>query len=65
MIGRSLVNSPKIVILDEPSIGLDPQARHMVWQKLREMKNQGITQLLCTQNMEEDTRLCGRVAIIH
>jgi lipooligosaccharide transport system ATP-binding protein len=65
LIGRGLVNSPKIVILDEPSIGLDPQARHMVWQKLRELKNQGITQLLCTQNMEEAARLCDRVAIIH
>ena len=65
LIGRGLINSPKIIILDEPSIGLDPQARHMVWQKLRELKNQGITQLLCSQNMEEAARLCGRVAIIH
>ena len=65
LIGRGLVNAPKIIILDEPSIGLDPQARHMVWRKLRELKNQGITQLLCTQNMEEAARLCGRVAIIH
>jgi lipooligosaccharide transport system ATP-binding protein len=65
LIGRGLVNSPRIIILDEPSIGLDPQARHMVWQKLRELKKQGITQLICTQNMEEANRLCGRVAIIH
>lgn len=65
LIGRGLINAPKIIILDEPSIGLDPQARHMVWRKLRELKSQGITQLLCTQNMEEAERLCGRVAIIH
>lgn len=65
IIGRGLVNAPKIIILDEPSIGLDPQARHMVWQKLRELRNQGITQLLCTQNMQEAARLCNRVAIIN
>jgi len=65
LIGRGLVNSPKIIILDEPSIGLDPQARHMVWQKLRELKAQGVTQLMCTQNMDEAARLCNRVAIIH
>ncbi len=65
LIGRGLINAPKIIILDEPSIGLDPQARHMVWQKLRELKAQGVTQLLCTQNMEEAARICDRVAIIH
>lgn len=65
IIGRGLINAPKIIILDEPSIGLDPQARHMVWRKLRELRNQGITQLLCTQNMEEAARLCDRVAIIN
>jgi lipooligosaccharide transport system ATP-binding protein len=65
LIGRGLINAPKIIILDEPSIGLDPQARHMVWQRLRELKKQGITQLLCTQNMEEAARLCDRVAIIN
>ncbi len=65
LIGRGLVNAPKIIILDEPSIGLDPQARYMVWQRLRDLKSQGITQLLCTQNMEEAARLCNRVAIIH
>ena len=65
LIGRGLVNDPKIIILDEPSIGLDPQARYVVWQKLRELKSQGVTQLLCTQNMEEAARLCDRVAIIN
>ena len=56
---------PKILILDEPSIGLDPQSRHLVWQKLKELKSQGVTQLLCTQNMEEAALLCDRVAIMH
>jgi len=65
LIGRGLVNDPKIIILDEPSIGLDPQARYVVWQRLRELKSQGVTQLLCTQNMEEAARLCDRVAIIN
>jgi lipooligosaccharide transport system ATP-binding protein len=65
LIGRGLINDPDIIILDEPSIGLDPQARHMVWQKLRELKSKGVTQLLCTQNMEEAERLCDRVAIIN
>jgi lipooligosaccharide transport system ATP-binding protein len=65
LIGRGLINDPKIVILDEPSVGLDPQARYMVWQRLRELKSQGVTQLLCTQNMEEAARLSDRVAIIN
>jgi lipooligosaccharide transport system ATP-binding protein len=65
LIGRGLVNNPKILILDEPSIGLDPQARHMVWRKLKELKSQGVTQLLCTQNMEEAAFLCRRVAVMH
>jgi lipooligosaccharide transport system ATP-binding protein len=65
LIGRGLINNPKILILDEPSIGLDPQARHMVWRKLKELRSQGVTQLLCTQNMEEAAFLCRRVAVMH
>jgi lipooligosaccharide transport system ATP-binding protein len=65
LIGRGLINNPKILILDEPSIGLDPQARHMVWRKLKELKAQGVTQLLCTQNMDEAAFLCRRVAVMH
>jgi lipooligosaccharide transport system ATP-binding protein len=65
LLARGLINMPKIMILDEPTIGLDPQAKHLVWHKLIELKSQGVTQLLCTQNMEEATVLCNRVAIMH
>jgi lipooligosaccharide transport system ATP-binding protein len=65
LIGRGVINNPRILILDEPSIGLDPQARHMVWQRLRELTARGITQLLCTQNMDEAAALCHRVAVMH
>jgi lipooligosaccharide transport system ATP-binding protein len=65
LIGRGMVNNPKILILDEPSIGLDPQAKHAVWRKLKELRARGVTQLLCTQNMEEAAFLCRRVAVMH
>ncbi len=65
LISRALINEPKIIILDEPTVGLDPQSRHLVWNKLRELKSQGVTQLLCTQNMEEAAELCDRVAIMY
>jgi lipooligosaccharide transport system ATP-binding protein len=65
ILARGLINRPKILILDEPTIGLDPQARHLVWYKLKELKSQGVTELLCTQNMEEAAVLCDRVAIMH
>jgi lipooligosaccharide transport system ATP-binding protein len=65
LIARGLVNQPRIAILDEPTVGLDPQTRHLVWQQLTELKAQGVTQLLCTQNMEEAAVLCDRVAVMH
>ena len=65
LIARGLINMPQIMILDEPTIGLDPQTKHLVWQKLNELKSQGVTELLCTQNMDEATSLCDRVAILH
>ena len=65
LLARGLINMPRILVLDEPTIGLDPQAKYLVWHKLTELKSQGVTQLLCTQNMEEATTLCGRVAIMH
>ncbi len=65
LLARALINQPKILILDEQTIGLDTQAKYLDWQKLKELKTQGVTQLLCTQNMEEASLLCDRVAIIH
>ena len=65
LLARGLINMPKIMVLDEPTIGLDPQAKYLVWHKLTELKSQGVTQLICTQNMEEATVLCNRVAIMH
>ena len=65
LIARGLVNRPRIAILDEPTVGLDPQARRLVWRQLRELREEGITQLLCTQNMEEAAVLCDRVAVMH
>ncbi|MBC8275053.1 MAG: ABC transporter ATP-binding protein [Chloroflexi bacterium] len=65
LVARGLINSPRVMVLDEPTIGLDPQAKYLVWHKLTELKSQGVTQLLCTQNMEEASALCDRVAIMH
>jgi len=65
LLARGLINMPKIMVLDEPTLGLDPQAKYLVWHKLTELKSQGVTQLLCTQNMEEANVLCDRVAIMH
>lgn len=64
-IARALVSEPKILVLDEPTTGLDPQARHLVWQKLRLLKAQGVTMLLSTHNMEEATHLCEHIVIMH
>ncbi|MPZ24321.1 MAG: ATP-binding cassette domain-containing protein [Dehalococcoidia bacterium] len=63
-IARGLINDPLLMVLDEPTTGLDPQARHMVWQKLRQLKQKGITMLLTTHYMEEAARLCDRLVIV-
>lgn len=65
VIARALVNRPEIVILDEPTTGLDPQARHLVWQKLRSLKSSGVTLILTTHYMEEAVQLCDRLVIMH
>ncbi len=65
LLARSLINQPRIIILDEPTIGLDPQSKYLVWQKLKELKGQGVTLLLSTQNMDEATALSDRVAVMH
>ena len=63
-LARGLINDPEILILDEPTTGLDPQARHLVWQKLRELKRKGITILLTTHYMDEATYLSDRLVMI-
>jgi len=65
IVARALINSPRILVLDEPTTGLDPQARHLVWQKLRLLRSQGITMLLTTHYMEEAARLCDRIVVMH
>ena len=64
-IARGLLNAPKVLVLDEPTTGLDPQARHLVWQKLRYLQGQGVTLLLTTHYMDEAAHLCDRIVILH
>jgi lipooligosaccharide transport system ATP-binding protein len=64
LIARALVNDPELVVLDEPTTGLDPQARHLVWDKLRELAREGKTLILTTHYMEEAARLCDRLVIM-
>ncbi|MDO8491891.1 MAG: ABC transporter ATP-binding protein [Dehalococcoidia bacterium] len=65
IIARALVNQPRILILDEPTVGLDPQSRHSVWQRLTRLRSQGITMIISTHNMEEAAYLCDRVIVMH
>lgn len=65
IIARALISQPKILVLDEPTTGLDPQARHLVWKKLRLLQAQGVTLLLTTHNMEEAAHLCDRLVIMN
>lgn len=64
MLARALVNQPELLILDEPTTGLDPQSRQLLWDKLAELKRQGLTILLTTHSMEEAERLCDRLVIV-
>ncbi len=63
-LARALVNDPRLLVLDEPTTGLDPQARQLIWQRLRSLLASGRTLFLTTHYMEEAERLCDRVAII-
>ena len=63
-IARALVNEPDLILLDEPTTGLDPQARHLVWERLYQLKQQGVTQVLTTHYMDEAERLCDRLVVM-
>jgi len=63
-IARSLVNEPDMLLLDEPTTGLDPQARHVVWDRLYRLKQQGVTLVLTTHYMDEAEQLCDRLVVM-
>ena len=63
-IARSLINEPEILLLDEPTTGLDPQARHVVWDRLFRLKQRGVTLILTTHYMDEAEQLCDRLAVM-
>lgn len=65
VLARSLINNPDLLILDEPTTGLDPQSRHQVWERLEELKTEGLTILLTTHYMEEAAHLCDRLVIMN
>jgi lipooligosaccharide transport system ATP-binding protein len=65
LIARALINRPRLIVADEPTTGLDPQARHLIWQRLRQLKIQGTTIVLTTQYMEEAQQLCDRIVVMH
>ncbi len=64
LVARALINDPDLVVLDEPTTGLDPQARHLVWDKLRELTGEGKTLILTTHYMDEAAQLCDRLCIM-
>ena len=63
-IARSLINEPELLLLDEPTTGLDPQARHVVWDRLYRLKTQGVTLVLTTHYMDEAEQLCDRLVVM-
>jgi len=63
-IARSLINEPRILLLDEPTTGLDPQARHILWDRLFRLKEQGVTLILTTHYMDEAEQLCDRLIVV-
>ncbi|MDP3097011.1 MAG: ATP-binding cassette domain-containing protein [Syntrophales bacterium] len=64
VMARALLNRPELLILDEPTTGLDPQSRHQVWERLEELRADGLSILLTTHNMDEASRLCDRLIIV-
>ncbi len=65
IIARALLHDPRLLILDEPTTGLDPQVRHLIWDKLRQLQREGLTILLTTHYMEEAFQICDSVLILH
>ncbi len=65
MLARALVNRPRLLVLDEPTTGLDPQSRLSVWERLFNLRQEGVTVIMTTHYMEEAARLCDRLAIMH
>jgi lipooligosaccharide transport system ATP-binding protein len=63
-IGRSLINEPELLLLDEPTTGLDPQARHLLWDRLYRLKQRGVTLVLTTHYMDEAEQLCDRLVVM-
>ncbi len=63
-IARALINQPEVLLLDEPTTGLDPQARHMLWERLYRLKQNGVTLVLTTHYMDEAEQLCDRLVIM-
>ena len=63
-IARSLINEPQLVLLDEPTTGLDPQARHALWDRLYRLKQRGVTLILTTHYMDEAEQLCDRLVVM-
>jgi lipooligosaccharide transport system ATP-binding protein len=63
-LARALINDPQLIFMDEPTTGLDPQARHLIWERLRRLTQEGKTLVLTTHHMEEAERLCHRLAIM-
>jgi lipooligosaccharide transport system ATP-binding protein len=63
-IARALINDPRILLLDEPTTGLDPQARHILWDRLFRLKEQGTTLVLTTHYMDEAEQLCDRLVVV-
>ena len=63
-IARALINEPDLVLLDEPTTGLDPQARHLVWERLRALRERGVTLVLTTHYMDEAEQLCDRLVVM-
>ena len=63
-IARALVNDPELLLLDEPTTGLDPQARHLLWDRLYRLKREGVTQIVTTHYMDEAEQLCDRLVVM-